>query len=226
MNKSDVRSRIEEFGIIPAIRVDTADDARFVIDAVYESGLPIAEITLTTPEAFELISECVRRLPDAVIGAGTVLDATNAQRSVDAGAMFITSTGLDVSAVEVAVKQEVLALPGALTPTEIISAWKAGADLVKVYPCSQLGGEHYIRAMKAALPNIDLVAAGGVRQHTVANFIHAGATAIGVGRDLMPAAAVHRRNITWIRELTQRFIALVRHARTVGSGGEAVIHFK
>ena len=226
MTKAEVRSGIEEIGIVPAIRVSRADDARFVIETICEAGLPIAEITLTTPEAFELIAECVRLLPGAIIGAGTVLDATNAQRAVDAGAMFITSTGLDPTVVDVAVKDEVLAMPGALTPTEIISAWKAGADLVKVFPCSQLGGDHYIRAIKAALPQIPLVAAGGVRQHTVANFIHAGASAIGVGRDLMPADAVHKRNVTWIRELTQRFIALVRHARLVDGGGEAVVKFK
>jgi 2-dehydro-3-deoxyphosphogluconate aldolase/(4S)-4-hydroxy-2-oxoglutarate aldolase len=226
MTKAEVRSRIEEIGIIPAIRVFTVEDARFVIETICEAGLPIAEITLTTPNAFELISDCVRSLPGAIIGAGTVLDAKNAQRCVEAGAAFLTSTGLDVSVVGVAVKEDVLSLPGALTPTEIISAWKAGADLVKVFPCSQLGGEHYIRALKAALPNIPLVAAGGVRQHTVSNFIHAGATAIGVGKDLMPMEAVQKRNVTWIRELTHRFLALVKHARAVDGGGEAVVKFK
>src|SRR5215467_11364501 len=127
MNKAEVRSRIEEFGIIPAIRVSAADDARFVIETIFEAGLPIAEITLTTPDALSLISEYMQRFPDAVIGAGTVLDARNAKRSIDAGALFITSTGFDVNVVEVAVKENVLSLPGALTPTEIISAWKAGA---------------------------------------------------------------------------------------------------
>jgi 2-dehydro-3-deoxyphosphogluconate aldolase/(4S)-4-hydroxy-2-oxoglutarate aldolase len=226
MNKAEVRSRIEEIGIIPAIRVSAADDARFVIDTICEAGLPIAEITLTIPDAFELIAECVRRLPGAIIGAGTVLDAADAQRCVDAGAMFVTSTGLDVNVVHTAVKDDVLALPGALTPTEIISAWKSGADMVKVFPCSQLGGEHYIRALRAALPRIPLMAAGGVRQHTVANFVHAGAAAVGVGKDLMPAEAVHKRNATWIRELTHRFLALVKHARTVDGRGEAVVQFK
>lgn len=226
MTKAEVRTRIEDIGIIPAIRVTTTDDALFVIDTICETGIPIAEITLTTPGAFELISQCVSRFPEAVIGAGTVLDARNAQRSVDAGAMFITSTGLDVNVVGVAVKESVLVLPGALTPTEIITAWKAGADLVKVFPCSQLGGEHYIRSLRVALPQIPLVAAGGVRQHTVANFIHAGATAIGVGRDLMPAEAVHNRNVTWIRELTLRFAALVRHARSQDGSGESVVRFK
>lgn len=226
MTKAEVGARIEEIGIIPAIRVSTADDALFVIETICEAGIPVAEITLTTPGALDLISHCAQRFPDAVIGAGTVLDAKNAQCCVDAGAMFITSTGLDVNVVGVAVKESVLVLPGALTPTEIITAWKAGADLVKVFPCSQLGGEHYIRSLKAALPQIRLVAAGGVRQHTVANFIHAGAAAIGVGRDLMPPEAVCKRNITWIRELAMRFAALVRHARSQNGSGDGVVQFK
>jgi 2-dehydro-3-deoxyphosphogluconate aldolase/(4S)-4-hydroxy-2-oxoglutarate aldolase len=226
VTKAEVRERIESAGIMPAIRVHDPDDARFVIETISES-IPIAEITLTTPHAFDLIAECVTRFPDAVIGAGTVLDVANAQRALNAGAMFITSTGLDVSVVELAVKESVLVLPGALTPTEIIGASRAGADLVKVFPCSQLGGEHYIRAMKAALPKISLVAAGGVRQHTVAHFIHAGATAIGVGRDLMPAEAVAKRNATWLRELAHRYSALVKHARSAhGETGEGVVKFK
>ena len=225
MNKVQIRARVEELGIIPAIRFSSTDDARFAVETICEAGIPIAEITLTVPDAVELISALVRDFPDAVIGAGTVLDAKSAQRCGDAGAMFITSTGLDVNVVGVAVKESILVLPGALTPTEIITAWKAGADLVKVFPCSQLGGEHYIRALKAALPQIPLVAAGGVRQHTVSNFIHAGATAIGVGRDLMPAEAVYQRNATWIRELTHRFAALVRHARN-HDAGEGVVKFK
>ena len=226
MNKAEVRTRIEELGIIPAIRFASTDDARFAVETICEAGIPIAEITLTVPDAVELITALVHDFPDAVIGAGTVLDAKTAQRCVDAGAMFLTSTGLDVNVVGVAVKESVLVLPGALTPTEIITAWRAGADLVKVFPCSQLGGEHYIRAIKAALPQIPLVAAGGVRQHTVANFIQAGATAIGVGKDLMPAEAVHKRNATWIRELTLRFAALVRHARSHDGSGESVVKFK
>ena len=226
MIKAEVRDRIEEIGLVPAIRVSATDDARFIVETLCETGLPIVEITLTTPQALELISECVRRFPEAIIGAGTVLDAESAQRCVDAGAMFLTSTGLDVSVVGVAVEHKVLSIPGALTPTEIISAWKAGADLVKVFPSSQLGGEHYIRAMNAAMPQVPLIAAGGIRQHTIANYIHAGARAVGVGSDLLPAEAVHKRNAGWIRELAHRFIALVKHARTVDGGREAVVTFK
>jgi 2-dehydro-3-deoxyphosphogluconate aldolase/(4S)-4-hydroxy-2-oxoglutarate aldolase len=226
VGKAEIRGRIEELGIIPAIRVHSRDDARFVIHTLCEAELPIAEITLTTPDALELIAQCVREFPDAIVGAGTVLDADHAKQCADAGAMFITSTGLNVEVVEAAVKESVLVLPGALTPTEIITAWRAGADMVKVFPCSQLGGEQYIRTLKTALPQIPLVAAGGVRQHTLAHFIHAGAAAVGVGKDLLPAEAVHRRDARWIHELTHRFAALVRHARTDGGGGVNVVKFK
>src|SRR5689334_15656586 len=198
MTKPEVRHRIESLGIIPAIRVHSADEARFAVETISEAGIPIAEITLTIPNAIELIADLSRTLPGTIIGAGTVLDARSAQECIDAGAAFLTSTGLDVDVVAVAVKQDVLVLPGALTPTEIITAWKTGADLVKVFPCSQLGGEQYIRAMRAALPQIPLVASGGVRQHTVEHFIHAGAIAIGVGKDLIPTEAVHKRNATWL----------------------------
>ncbi|MBI3743571.1 MAG: bifunctional 4-hydroxy-2-oxoglutarate aldolase/2-dehydro-3-deoxy-phosphogluconate aldolase [Chloroflexi bacterium] len=223
MTKPEVRARVGEIGIIPAIRVASALDARFAAETLHQAGIPIAEITLTIPGAIELIGELVREFPDMVVGAGTVLDADHAQRCIDAGAMFLTSTGLDLGVVEVAVKSGILVLPGALTPTEIITAWKAGADLVKVFPCSQLGGEHYIRAMKVALPQINLVAAGGVRQHTLAHYIHAGASAVGVGKDLLPNEAIHKRNVTWLQELAHRFVALVRHAR---EGGESVVTFK
>jgi 2-dehydro-3-deoxyphosphogluconate aldolase/(4S)-4-hydroxy-2-oxoglutarate aldolase len=226
MDKAEVRSQIESIGIIPAIRCTSAEDALFVIETVATAGIPIAELTLTTPGALDLIETFRRERPEIVVGAGTVLDAKNAQRCVDAGAMFITSTGLDVNVVGVAVKDGVLVFPGALTPTEIITSWKTGADMVKVFPCSQLGGDHYIRAIKAALPQIPLIAAGGVRQHNVANFIHAGATAIGVGRDLVPSEAVRKRNGTWLRELTQRFVSLVKHARSQSDGGESVVTFR
>jgi 2-dehydro-3-deoxyphosphogluconate aldolase/(4S)-4-hydroxy-2-oxoglutarate aldolase len=226
MNKAEVRAHIEEIGIIPAVRVASAEDARFAVETLFQAGIPIAEITMTVPGAIELISQFARDFPEMVIGAGTVLDLETAQRCIDAGAMFLTSTGLDLTVVNVAVKHAVLVFPGALTPTEVIAAWKAGSDLVKVFPCAQLGGEHYIRALKVALPQIPLIATGGVRQHTAVHFIQAGATAIGVGRDLIPQEAVRKRNRTWILELAHRFVALVKNARSHTQGGGGVVTFK
>jgi 2-dehydro-3-deoxyphosphogluconate aldolase/(4S)-4-hydroxy-2-oxoglutarate aldolase len=214
MTKEEVRARIEEFGIIPAIRLSSTADARFAAEAVYRAGLPIVEIPLTVPGALELISALLRDFPDIVVGAGTVLDPDTARRAVEAGARFITSTGMDASVVGLAVEEGVLVMPGALTPTEIINAWKAGADFVKVFPCAPLGGDSYIKALKAALPQIRLIAGGGVQQHTAGHYITAGASAIGVGKELITNEAIRLRKSEWILELTHRFMAIVKNART------------
>src|SRR5579862_9293305 len=174
MNKVEVRSRIEEIGIVPAVRVTTAEHARFAAEAVNRSGIPIAEITMTVPHAIEVISHLTKSVPEMVVGAGTVLDIETAQRCLDAGAKFLTSPGLVMDVLEFAVKNDVVVFPGALTPTEVITAWKAGADFVKIFPCAQVGGASYIRALKVPLPQIPLVASGGVNQLTAANFIRAG----------------------------------------------------
>lgn len=214
MTKADVRARIEEIGIIPAIRLTSEADARFAAEAIYRAGLPIAEIPMTVPAALDLIAALLRDFPDMVVGAGTVLDADTARRAVDAGARFITSTGMDAAVVGFASEEDVLVLPGALTPTEIINAWKAGADFVKVFPCAPMGGDSYIKALKIALPQIPLIAGGGVQQHTAGHFITAGASAIGVGKELITHEAIRLRKPEWIQELAHRFMGIVKNART------------
>jgi 2-dehydro-3-deoxyphosphogluconate aldolase/(4S)-4-hydroxy-2-oxoglutarate aldolase len=213
MNKVEVRSRIEEIGIVPAVRVTTAEHARFAAEAVNRSGIPIAEITMTVPNAIEVISHLAKSVPEMVVGAGTVLDIETAQRCLDAGAKFLTSPGLVMEVLEFAVKNDVVVFPGALTPTEVITAWKAGADFVKIFPCAQVGGASYIRALKVPLPQIPLVASGGVNQLTAANFIRAGATALGVGAELIPHEALRIRREEQIHELARRFLNIVKGAR-------------
>lgn len=213
MTKEEVRAHIQEIGIVPAIRVSSPEDARFAAEEVWKGGIPIVEITMTVPEALDVVSELARERSDLVVGAGTVLDVDTAQRCLDAGARFLTSTGLDLSIVELARKENVVVIPGALTPTEIITAWKAGADFVKVFPCSQVGGPSYIRALKAPLPHVPLIASGGVNQQTAGDFILAGAVALGVGGELIPHEAVLERNAAWIAELARRFISMVKRAR-------------
>jgi 2-dehydro-3-deoxyphosphogluconate aldolase / (4S)-4-hydroxy-2-oxoglutarate aldolase len=225
MTKREVGARIEEIGVIPAVRLPTAADARFVAEAVYHAGLPILEITLTVPGALELISELVKKYSDMIVGAGTVLDTATAQSAIDAGARFITSTGLDENVVTLAAGAGILVMPGALTPTEIINAWKAGADFVKVFPCAALGGENYIRALKAALPQIRLVAGGGVQQHTAGNYIAAGASAVGVGKELVTHEAIRNRKAEWIQELAHRFMAVVKNAKAHAPSA-SVVTFK
>lgn len=213
MNREAIRARIEQIGIIPAIRFSSAEDALFAVKAVSDGGIPIAEVTMTIPGALEVISELARNRPELIVGAGTVLDVETARRCLDAGAKFLTSTGLDLQIVEFAVKQNVVVFPGALTPSEIMAAWKAGSDFVKVFPCSVLGGVSYIKALKSPFPHIPLIASGGVTQQTVADFILAGVAGVGIGRDLINPEAVHRREPDWIRELAGRFLQVIKDTR-------------
>lgn len=213
MGKESVRGRIEEIGIMPAVRVTSAEQARYAAEALQRAGIPIAEITMTVPRAIEVISALAKGLPEMIVGAGTVLDVETAQRCVDAGAMFLTSTGLVAEVVEFARKKHVLVIPGALTPSEVIQAWKAGADFVKIFPCAPLGGDSYIRALKAPFPQIPLIAAGGVNQQTASNYILAGASALGVGGELIPKEALQLRQEERVHELARRFLARVKDAR-------------
>jgi len=213
MNKPDVVRIIQEVGIIPAIRVSSGEDAHFAADTVAKAGIPIVEITMTVPEACKLMNHLVRHHPNIVVGAGTVLGTKMAGDCLDAGANFLTSPGFDPKMIEFAAQKEIAVLPGALTPTEIITAWEAGGDYIKVYPCAELGGDRYIKALKASLPQIPLIAAGGVNQHTASDYILAGAAAIGVGKELIPTDAIENRESDRIQELAQRFLVAVKDAR-------------
>jgi 2-dehydro-3-deoxyphosphogluconate aldolase/(4S)-4-hydroxy-2-oxoglutarate aldolase len=215
MNKATVRARIEEIGIVPAIRHSSAEDALFAVKAVADSGIPIAEVTMTVPGAIEVISELVRDRPDVIVGAGHITDTETARRCLGAGAMFLTSPGLDLQVVRLCpLNHNVVVFPGALTPSEIMAAWKAGSDFVKVFPCSRLGGASYIHALKSPFPHIPLIASGGVTQGNTDDFILAGAVAVGIGRDLINPEAVRRRELDWIRELAGRFLQIVKRARS------------
>jgi 2-dehydro-3-deoxyphosphogluconate aldolase / (4S)-4-hydroxy-2-oxoglutarate aldolase len=215
MKRHEVRTRIEEAGLLPSVRVTSRDMARFAAETVYSSGIPVVEITLTVPGALEVINDLAKRYPDLAVGAGTVLDVEAAHQSVDAGARFLTSPGFIPEVVAYANEMAIVVLPGALTPTEIIAAWKAGADLVKIFPTGHIGGVQYVRALKVPLPQIPLIATGGVNQLTASDFILAGATAIGVGGELLPKEALHFRQEDRIRELAGRFLTMVKEARAM-----------
>jgi 2-dehydro-3-deoxyphosphogluconate aldolase/(4S)-4-hydroxy-2-oxoglutarate aldolase len=221
MNKTELCARVEEIGLMPSVRVTSAEMALFAAETVYEAGIPMVEITLTVPNAFDVIGQLAGNYPNLIVGAGTVLDAETAARCADAGAQFITSPGLVPDVLEYTLKSGLVAIPGALTPSEVIAAWKAGADFVKIFPCAQVGGDQYIRALKIPLPQIRLIASGGVNQLTAANFIFAGASSIGIGSELMPRKALSTRQDQWIRELARRFIDAVRNARIHMAGKDA-----
>ncbi len=220
MDRQEVRARIEEIGIVPAIRVSSPEEARFAAAAVSSGGIPIVEITMTVPEACELIQDMVTNVPGVIVGGGTVLDPETARRCLDAGAHFLTSPGLDLGIVELASKANIVTMPGALTPTEVTAAWRAGVDFIKIFPCAQAGGASYIRALKGPFPNASLVAAGGVTQQTASELIRAGATALGIGTELIPREAIRLRRAEQIHELARRFLAIVREARKLAAPGK------
>jgi 2-dehydro-3-deoxyphosphogluconate aldolase / (4S)-4-hydroxy-2-oxoglutarate aldolase len=213
VTKQEVRARIEELAIVPAVRAANAEDALFAAEAVSRGGLPIVELTMTVPNATELIAHLIQKHPHMVVGAGTVLDLETARACLAAGANFITSPGLDLDIVEFAAQAGVIVMPGVLTPSEIIAAVKAGADFVKIFPCSQVGGVDYLRALKGPFPHVSFIASGGVNQQTAGKYLAAGATAVGIGTDLVPPRAIAIREADWIEELARRYVQTVQHLR-------------
>ena len=214
MTKQEVAKRISEVGIVPVVRAASAKQGMQAAEAVCAGGIPIVEITMTVPGAIELISQLAKSVGSAVlVGAGTVIGAETAQRCMDAGAEFLVSPGFDLETVKLANRAGKLIMAGALTPTEVITAWKAGSDLVKIFPCGTVGGAKYIRALKGPLPHIPMVPTGGVNLTTAAEFILAGAAALGVGGELVSAAALHAGNTNEIAEVARKFVSTVRETR-------------
>lgn len=213
MKNHEVRGWIEEVGVVPAVRVYSAEDALFTADAVFRGGIPIVEIAMTVPGATKVISHLVQHFPQMVVGAGSVLDTETARLCLDAGAHFITSDGLYPELLNFAVREGTVVIPGALTPTEVTAAWKVGCDFVKVVPCAEVGGEVYIRSLHKMFPHIPLIAAGGVSQLNATKFILAGAIALGIGGELIPGDAIRLRQVDRIGELARRFVGFVKGAR-------------
>jgi 2-dehydro-3-deoxyphosphogluconate aldolase/(4S)-4-hydroxy-2-oxoglutarate aldolase len=214
MTKSEVHQRILETGIVPVVRAASPEQAILAAEAVACGGIPIVEITMTVPGAIQVIEQLVRTLGSQVlIGAGTVLEAETAERCVEAGAEFLVSPGFDRETVEFARRNGKLMMAGALTPTEVITAYKAGSDFVKIFPCGNVGGPAYIKALKAALPQIPMIPTGGVNLATAPEFLRAGASALGVGGELVSRALLEAGNRAALAELAGRFVAVIREAR-------------
>jgi 2-dehydro-3-deoxyphosphogluconate aldolase/(4S)-4-hydroxy-2-oxoglutarate aldolase len=214
MNKETVLKTIKDIGVVPVVRASSADEAIRAIDAIREGGINVLEITMTVPGAIGVIEKVVARFGDtALVGAGTVLDAETARACMLAGAQFIVSPALNVETIECCRRYGVAIMPGALTPTEVVHAWSSGADLVKVFPAGALGGASYLKALKAPLPQIDLVPTGGVSLKTAADFIKAGASALGVGADLVDVKAIRENNDSVITDRARQFVEIVRNAR-------------
>src|SRR5579864_9239261 len=214
MDKKAIRDRILEIGIVPVVRASSPREAMVAVEAVSEGGIPIVEVTMTVPGSVEVIRELAKtNSAELLIGAGTVLDVGTARRCRDAGAQFLVSPGLDLETVSFAVREQMLMMAGALTPTEIIEAWTAGSDLVKVFPCGQVGGAKYIKALKGPLPQIPLVPTGGVNLSTATDFIEAGAAALGIGGELVQPEALKSNKPEQIVETARKFLEIVASAR-------------
>jgi len=218
LTTEEVIRRIGEIGIIPVVRAASVDEANRAIEAICAGGIPIVEITMTVPNAISVIREVVqRRGGDVLIGAGTVTNAEQAESCVRAGAQFLVSPGLAPSVLSVARVHNRLAIPGALTPTELMNAHEHGVRLIKIFPCGSVGGAKYLKSLKGPFPHAQMIPTGGVNATNAADFIAAGAYALGVGADLVDAAALRDGNLEKIsagaRELVQA-VASARAAKT------------
>jgi 2-dehydro-3-deoxyphosphogluconate aldolase/(4S)-4-hydroxy-2-oxoglutarate aldolase len=207
MNKDQVRERILAVGIVPVVRASSPREARMAAEAVCEGGIPIVEITMTVPGAVDVIRELAHSVgPSVVLGAGTVLNAGMARQCFDVGAQFLVSPGLNLDTVKLAAKEGRVMIAGALTPSEIMAAWEAGSDFIKVFPCGQVGGAKYIKALRAPFPQIPFVPTGGVNLKTAREFIEAGAVALGVGSELVQADALQAGKPEIITENARQFL--------------------
>ncbi len=214
MTSAQVRQRILEIGIIPVVRASSAREAIMAVEAVAAGGIPIAELTMTVPGAIGVIADLVKTMgKDTIMGAGTVLDAETAQRCLDAGAEFIVSPGFDLETVRSVKRQDKSMMAGALTPTEVITAWQAGSDFVKIFPCGNLGGPKYIKALKGPLPQVPMIPTGGVTLETAADFIRAGADALGIGGELVSPAVLKSGNVSEITRTARHFLDAIAEAK-------------
>jgi 2-dehydro-3-deoxyphosphogluconate aldolase/(4S)-4-hydroxy-2-oxoglutarate aldolase len=214
MTIAEVINRIGEVGIIPVVRAAHVDHARRAVEAIYGGGIPIVEITMTIPDAPLVIRQVVREYADRVlVGAGTVLGSSDAKRCLDAGAEFLVSPGLALSVLSTAAATGKLAIPGAMTPTELMSALENDAKLIKIFPCGNLGGPKYLKSLKAPFPDAALIPTGGVNASNAADYFTAGAFALGIGADLVDSAAVRDGNLGKISRAARELVDAVRMAR-------------
>lgn len=214
MTIDEVIRKIEEIGIIPVIRAATVDEATRAVHAICAAGIPVVEITMTVPNAISVIREVAQQHGNKVlIGAGTVITADQAESCIRAGAEFLVSPGLSPPVLSIARVSEKLAIPGALTPTELMNAHDHGARLVKIFPCGNVGGPKYLKSLKAPFPHAALIPTGGVNAANAAEFIAAGAFALGVGADLVDVQALREGNLEKITAAAQELVHAVNTAR-------------
>jgi 2-dehydro-3-deoxyphosphogluconate aldolase/(4S)-4-hydroxy-2-oxoglutarate aldolase len=214
MDKAQIVKQLEELGLVPVVRASSADEAMQVIEAIKAGGVNVLEITMTVPGAIKVIEKVADKYgSEVLVGAGTVLDPETARACLLAGAQFIVSPALNLDTIAMCQRYSAPVMPGVLTPTEVVTAWGAGADIVKVFPCGSMGGASYIKNLKGPFPQIKMVPTGGVSLTTAADFIKAGAVALGVGTDLVDVKAIREGNPQIVTERARQFVQLVKDAR-------------
>lgn len=210
MQKIAVLKSLKEIGLVPVLRAESVDKALALAEAISAGGVTVLEITMTVPGAIKVMRQLAEKRPDILIGAGTVLDAETARMCILEGAKFVVSPALNLQTIEMCHRYSIAALPGALTPTEVVTAWQAGADVVKVFPASAMGGAKYLASLKAPLPQVEMIPTGGVSQATAAEFLEAGAFALGVGADLVNTKAMAEGKPEIVTESAKKYLAIVK----------------
>lgn len=214
MKHAAILSAILDIGIVPVVRTDSTEGAIHAIDAIYRGGIRTAEITMTVPGALRALEKVADKFGDQIVlGAGTVLDPETARACMLAGAEFLVTPNLNPATIEIAKRYSKVITPGALTPTEVLAAWQAGGDLIKIFPCSAVGGAKYIKALRAPFPQIAMIPTGGVSLETVGDFLRAGASAVAVGGELIDAANIHEGHYQVFEERAKRFLEAIRSTR-------------
>ena len=216
MTREETKAFLEHAALIPVLRAPSMELGHALVDAMMAGGITVIEVTMTVPNAIKLLRELKHRHgKKLLLGSGTVIDAAQAEATIEAGAEFVVSPSLHLDVIAKTKELGKVSIPGALTPTEVITAWRAGADYVKIFPCSAMGGPSYLKALRAPFPDVKLIPTGGVTFQTAVDFLRAGASALGVGADLVNPAAIAEGKPEIITETARAYLEIIKAARSV-----------
>jgi len=219
MTQKETLAQITGIGLMPVVRTESAESAILAIEAIYRGGVRVAEITMTVPGAVRALERIADEFGDKIVlGAGTVLDPETARVCMLAGAEFLVTPSLKLATIEIAKRYSKVVCPGALTPTEVLTAWEAGADIVKIFPCGNVGGPKYIKALKGPFPQIEMIPTGGVNLETAGEFLKAGACAVAVGGELVDARLIKERRYDQMEERARQYLQAIAQARSEMNG--------
>jgi 2-dehydro-3-deoxyphosphogluconate aldolase / (4S)-4-hydroxy-2-oxoglutarate aldolase len=213
MRKEQIVERMRQVGLVPVLRAESEEQALAIAAAIADGGVNVLEITMTVPGAIRVMARLTKERPDILVGAGTVLDPETARICMLEGAQFVVSPALNLKTIEICHRYSIPVLPGALTPTEVVTAWQAGADVIKVFPASALGGARYLKSLKAPLPQVEMIPTGGVSLATAREFLEAGSFALGVGADLVDTKAIAAGEPEKITASAKKYLEIVREFR-------------